>query len=780
MAVIKALCLCLLVLGVSGLTDVPTLRVTRHPASTTVERGGSTNLYCAAEAEDGSALSISWKRIVAIDTLSPTLESIPTGTDGRYNVHDAMTTSFYFCVFKSLLNNFETTSNGAYVEVTYLDDFSDDDKDASIVSVTTPSLMVELACPVPASDPYPSVQWLKYDLPVSTGGNLFMRRNSLGQPSNLVIYDITADDSGVYHCEVTNDNTNNSIRESGKASVTISTAATTAGSYAPARIVSDYSYSAKQGDSVELHVGVVCKPEVTYTWEKDSVTLEGDRFTYSDLGRTLKISNVKPEDDGSYLVSFSQSGAVKGSTTIVLNVVVPITAEGDVWDYSTVLGEELTLTSDCQGSPPTYLLFETATPGALWYKDGTLLENSTSVTVHAAVSGKPTGVVTIVSAKDSDTGTYVAACFNEKAYKSFTKNVLIANKKQAITISAVERAWGLEGSSITLTCTAEGTPRPIVEWMVGIGGTPVRSGEFPRADFVVDYTYSMFKTIARLVVNNAENSDSGMFECKAFYTVRGQEYSAKESSELVVAIATSPRIRCIDVLAEEGTTATLVCAFSGVPLPDLNYRLKNGSAYEELELLGADQNNQSNLVVPNVPAEAAGVYRVDAKNVEGVRNSGLALTISPSSTRMSMNAIIGISVLVAFLLIGGLLLAILLGRWKREQNFNDEMDRLIKERKDEVSDLQMKLQLRSMENRPGMNNPLHQLPETRRQLPSFYAANIAVLAEAPMAKTLPPSLAALRKQRRAGTGIDSVIHERTVSPSSVNTIMSPADVEEVQ
>ena len=87
----------------------------------------------------------------------------------------------------------------------------------------------------------------------------------------------------------------------------------------------------------------------------DSVTLEGDRFTYSDLGRTLKvlfivsaftpsnfnqsstilsrykrllitwclpqISNVKPEDDGSYLVSFSQSGAVKGSTTIVLNVV---------------------------------------------------------------------------------------------------------------------------------------------------------------------------------------------------------------------------------------------------------------------------------------------------------------------------------------------------------------------------------------------------------------------------------------------------------------------------
>jgi len=529
---------------------------------------------------------------------------------------------------------------------------------------------------------------------------------------------------------------------------------------------------------VELHVGVACKPEVTYTWEKDAAEVTGDRFKYSDLGRTLKISDVKASDDGTYMVSYTQQGEVKGSTTINLNVVVPITAEGDVWDYSTVLGEELVLTSDCQGAPPNYLLFETTTPGALWYKDGTLLTDTSFITVNRTVAGKQTGLVTINSAKDSDTGTYVAACFNENAYKSFTKNVLIANNMIAITMSADSSAWGLVGDSITLSCTAEGTPRPIVSWIKGIGGTPVRSGEFPRADFIVDYTYSMFKTIARLIVTNAENADSGMFECKAHYTVRGVEYSATETSELEVAIPTSPRIKCMDVLAEEGTTATLACAFSGVPLPDLNYRITDGSNLEELVFPGVAHNNLSNLIVPNVPAEAAGLYRTDASNVAGDRSDTLTLSISPASTRMSMNAIIGISVLVAFLLIGGLLLAILLGRWKREKNFNDEMDRLIKERKDEVSDLQMKLQLRSMENRPGMNNPLHQLPETRRQLPSFYAANIAVLAEAPLAKTLPPSHAALRKQRRAGTGIDSVIHERTVSPSSVRTIMSPADVEE--
>jgi len=73
-----------------------------------------------------------------------------------------------------------------------------------------------------------------------------------------------------------------------------------------------------------------------------------------------------------------------------------------------------------------------------------------------------------------------------------------------------------------------------------------------------------------------------------------------------------------------------------------------------------------------------------------------------------------------------------------------------------------------MEHRlPAMGNPLHQLPETRRQLPSFYAANIAVMAAAPGAKFLPPSLADLKKRKLMST---SVIHEdRSVSPSSVKT-----------
>lgn len=115
-------------------------------------------------------------------------------------------------------------------------------------------------------------------------------------------------------------------------------------------------------------------------------------------------------------------------------------------------------------------------------------------------------------------------------------------------------------------------------------------------------------------------------------------------------------------------------------------------------------------------------------------------------------------------------MAILFGRWRRETAFKNEMERLMRQRDEEVSELQQKLQWRSMEHRtPSMANPLHQLPETRRQLPSFYAANIAVLAATPSAKFLPPSLNELKKRKLTA----SVIHERaTVSPSSVKTVMS--------
>eukprot|EP00116_Pleurobrachia_bachei_P016899 sb/3477161/ len=63
-----------------------------------------------------------------------------------------------------------------------------------------------------------------------------------------------------------------------------------------------------------------------------------------------------------------------------------------------------------------------------------------------------------------------------------------------------------------------------------------------------------------------------------------------------------------------------------------------------------------------------------------------------------------------------------------------------------------------MENvAPVLGNPLHQLTEARRQMPSFYAANIAAMATAPATKALPPSMRV--KKRRGGSVISSSMSE---------------------
>ena len=357
----------------------------------------------------------------------------------------------------------------------------------------------------------------------------------------------------------------------------------------------------------------------------------------------------------------------------------------------------------------------------------------------------------------------------------FTKNVFVADERQALTISAEKEGWGLVGSTISIACIAEGTPRPSIDWFKG--GNKVVEGVFPRdAGFKIVYERTMFETVGYLVVEGGLFEDSGTFICQASHVVKGETYIVNTTAELVVAYPTSSRIQCLDSIVQEGKPATIICGVSGVPMPVVTYTKINETdgALIELDAEFGSVTNMSYFVINDVTLATGGLYRGTASNVAAggllPKHDNMKLTVTPISSRMSMNAIIGIAVLVAFLLIGGLILAILFGRYRREKAFDDEMKKLMKERDDEVSELQQRLQLRSMENRaPTLANPLHQLPETRRQLPSFYAANIAVLAATPSAKFLPPSLADLKKRKLTG----SVIHERTtVSPSSVKTVLS--------
>merc|ERR1712218_367235 len=177
------------------------------------------------------------------------------------------------------------------------------------------------------------------------------------------------------------------------ADIQIKPGAVTLGIYPPTDIVPDYEVQGIEGTTITLFAGVASKPKADYSWSlNNKEILTGGRHTKTDYGRQLIITGLKAEDEGTYLVTYSQSSIEKGSIDIILEVIMKITATGDVYDYATVKGEDLALDCGCKGSPPAWMAYDTPTPGTQWFENGKLLENKAGkIEVYKTVNGKNDG-----------------------------------------------------------------------------------------------------------------------------------------------------------------------------------------------------------------------------------------------------------------------------------------------------------------------------------------------------------------------------------------------------
>ena len=77
---------------------------------------------------------------------------------------------------------------------------------------------------------------------VARSRNYEHSRNANGQASNLVIFDLTVDDSGTYYCQVENAGAEKSYKTD-SAFIEIETDAITVGEYSPQEIVTNYEVS---------------------------------------------------------------------------------------------------------------------------------------------------------------------------------------------------------------------------------------------------------------------------------------------------------------------------------------------------------------------------------------------------------------------------------------------------------------------------------------------------------------------------------------------------------
>ena len=76
-------------------------------------------------------------------------------------------------------------------------------------------------------------------------------------------------------------------------------------------------------------------------------------------------------------------------------------------------------------------------------------------------------------------------------FLSFTKNVFVADEMVALSIASQREGGGLVGSTVSISCVAEGVPRPNIDWYTG--GSKVVEGVFPRSKpgFTIRYVNTL-------------------------------------------------------------------------------------------------------------------------------------------------------------------------------------------------------------------------------------------------------------------------------------------------
>ena len=247
-------------------------------------------------------------------------------------------------------------------------------------------------------------------------------------------------------------------------------------------------------------------------------------------------------------------------------------ADGDVYESASV-GTKLSFSASADGNPlPTFQ----------WMKDGVTIAGATAVTLI------------LPSATTADSGVYNALAKNSEGWALSNDLILTINSTNvapSFTLQPFPSATAPEGSPLTLSAAAAGTPTPTYQWRkngAAISGATDATLSFPALKLSDSATYSV---VASNLAGTATSQNSVL-------TV--------VSSSLTVApiITTQPLSQTV----VRKTTVTFTVAASGTPAPTYQW-YKNGG------LLSGATN--SRYTIASVGPANAGTYTALATNSAG-------------------------------------------------------------------------------------------------------------------------------------------------------------------
>ncbi|XP_054477319.1 carcinoembryonic antigen-related cell adhesion molecule 5-like [Anoplopoma fimbria] len=545
-----------------------------------VEFNSSVRLSCSSS---GSSLSFLWLNGSSEVTASDRVQL----TDGGFTVTIVSVTRYDQGPFKCQVSN--PVSNGASAPINLFINL----RVASVVVTSNTTDMLEystvrLSCS--SSGSFLSFLWLNSSSEVKESDRVQLSDGG----STLTIVSVTRYDQGPFRCQVFNPVSNDT---SGPVNLSIN--------YGPENIILTISPSQEnyvEGSDITLSCSADSRPAALFQW-----FLNGDLL--SDTGPELRLMNIQESQSGNYscqafnnkTLRYEMSQPAAISVLVRVANVVVTSNTTDMLEYSTVR-----LSCSSSGS---FLSF-------LWLNSSSEVKESDRVQLSDGGS-----TLTIVSVTRYDQGPFRCQVFNPVSNDTSGPVNLSINygpENIILTISPSQENY-VEGSDITLSCSADSRPAALFQW-------------FLNGDLLSD-------TGPELRLMNIQESQSGNYSCQAFNNKTLRYEMSQPAAISVLARVANVVVTSNTTDMLEYSTVRLSCSSSGSFLSFL--WLNSSSEVKESDRVQLSHGG-STLTIVSVTRYDQGPFRCQVFNPVSNDTSGpvnlsinygpenIILTISPS------------------------------------------------------------------------------------------------------------------------------------------------------
>ncbi|XP_043829505.1 vascular endothelial growth factor receptor kdr-like [Dromiciops gliroides] len=460
--------------------------------------------------------------------------------------------------------------------------------------------------------------------------------------SNLTIWNVTVEDSGLYRCQEGNGSslqTSINITVLEKAYINVTYRRNTV-------------YEVTAGHGVQkLSVRVDAFPRPNVTWYKDGQLIPENLTYHSDpLRYRLTITDVKVRHSGNYTIVLSntQHGLYENRTIQLLVYERPKIYEKETDLNKTqpvFLGSEHILHCTASGTPPPTFRWAwepCIASDALCRERGKRIELSKAalekslypvnqiqsieeMIILRGERNKTLSMLTIASSTSS--GVYVCTAYNKVGRDERVMKVYISDVPGHVETQP--QVLAIEGHDAQLTCRAARYVYDGLAWFNPFGERVPASSTERRVN-----KYSISLT---LTIRNVSRQQEGKYKCKA-WNQRNTTAVLERTTKLFTREKVAPYVieNLTDLDVNSSGKIVLQCKVGGTPTPGITW-LKNGNAILPASGISLENNT---LVIERAKKDDEGTYKCKATNEIGQVSTSALITVAGSEERSSVEVII--------------------------------------------------------------------------------------------------------------------------------------------